>query len=194
MPNLYIIGGPNGAGKTTASLRLLPRFLNCREYVNADSIAAGLSPFHPESVAFQAGRLMLERLNTLAASGADFAFETTLASHPLPIIARCKNTGYEVTLFYFWLHSPELAIERVAQRVRTGGHAIPEETIRRRYETGRSRFLSHYVPLADNWRVYDNSHNTPLLIAHCDMKGRVIVHDRNVWAKIERTESDADRF
>ncbi|MDB9518580.1 zeta toxin family protein [Roseofilum reptotaenium CS-1145] len=118
MPEVYIIGGCNGSGKTTTAMKLLPNSLKLLEYVNADEIAAGLSPFNPESVAIQAGRLMLERLNSLSDAGADFAFETTLASrHYVRFLQRCKTKGYAVNLIYFWLVSPELAIARVG----TGG-------------------------------------------------------------------------
>lgn len=152
MPDVYIIGGCNGSGKTTTAMQLLPNGLNLLEYVNADEIAAGLSPFNPESVAVQAGRLMLERLNSLSDAGADFAFETTLASrHYVRFLQRCKTKGYAVNLIYFWLVSPELAIARVKQRVASGGHDIPEATIRRRYERLTTNLLKALKSL--NWLV-----------------------------------------
>jgi predicted ABC-type ATPase len=158
MPNLYVIGGPNGAGKTTIARTLLPEFLGCYEFVNADLIAAGLSPFRPEGVAIRAGRLMLERMSSLAESGVDFAFESTLASRSfVPFLKNCKARGYEIHLLYVWLDSPERAIERVANRVLEGGHFVPDETVKRRYETGRKNFVQLYLPLADSWRVFDNS-------------------------------------
>ncbi len=138
MPNVYVIGGANGSGKTTVARRLLPYFLDVFEYVNADEIAAGLSPFNPESVAMQAGRLMLERLNTLVKERTDFAFETTLAARNFARFLRsCKDYGYTINLIYFWLQTPELAIERVQRRVESGGHNIPIEVIRRCYERGK---------------------------------------------------------
>ncbi|MHC5728674.1 MAG: zeta toxin family protein, partial [Nostoc sp.] len=147
MPNLYIIGGANGSGKTTAALQILPYFLEVFEYVNADEIAAGLSPFNPESVASQAGRLMLERLETLVNAEADFAFETTLAARNFARFLReCKNKGYIINLIYFWLQSPELAIARVRRRVESGGHNIREDTIRRRYKRGRKNLIELYLP------------------------------------------------
>lgn len=136
-PNLYVISGCNGAGKTTASYTVLPEMLNCREFVNADNIAAGISPFNPESVALGAGRIMLKRINELLTEGADFAFETTLATKSyVSLLKKAKASGYKITLVYFWLSSPEEAIERVATRVSKGGHHIPEEVIRRRYYAG----------------------------------------------------------
>lgn len=111
MPLLYVIGGANGSGKTTTALTILPG-LGITEYVNADAIAVGLSPLNPESMALQAGRLMLERLRTLANSDADFAFETTLAARSfVPFLQQCKNRGYTIGLLYFWLRSPDLAVE-----------------------------------------------------------------------------------
>jgi predicted ABC-type ATPase len=126
MPNLYIIAGCNGAGKTTASLTVLPEVLNCFEFVNADSIAAGLSPLNPDSVAFEAGRIMLNRIRHLLNNEVDFAFETTLSTKSyVSLIKEAKTRGYQITLLYFWLNSPELAINRVTNRVSQGGHNIP---------------------------------------------------------------------
>jgi predicted ABC-type ATPase len=123
MPNLYIIAGCNGAGKTTASYIVLPKLLNCNEFVNADNIAAGLSPFNPESVALAAGRIMLSRINELLTDGVDFAFETTLSTKSyVSFVKKAKELAYEVTLLYFWLSSPRVATDRVAKRVRQGGH------------------------------------------------------------------------
>jgi predicted ABC-type ATPase len=181
MPNLYVIGGANGAGKTTTAMLLLPDVLGCIEYVNADAIAAGLSPFNPESVAIQAGRLMIERLHGLASSGVDFAFETTLASRRFaPFIIECSNAGYAVSLLYFWLHTPDLAVERVARRVASGGHSIPEPVIRRRYEVGRRNLSELYLPIVDNWIVYDNSGESPQVVAEGDRSGTT-VSDEQTW-------------
>ncbi len=130
MPNLYIIAGCNGAGKTTASYSILPEILNCREFVNADNIAAGLSPFNPASVVFEAGRIMLTRIRKHIEEKVDFAFETTLATRSyVSLIKEAKAAGYHVTLVYFWLDSPEQAIKRVAKRVSDGGRHIPDEAI-----------------------------------------------------------------
>lgn len=131
MPNVYVFGGCNGAGKTTMAMRLLPETLNCREFVNADLIAAGLSPFRVENVALQAGRLMLQRINKLRDGGVDFAFESTLASRSfVPFLRSCQSCGYEVHLLYVQLENVDLAIERVANRVLEGGHNIPKDVIR----------------------------------------------------------------
>lgn len=158
MPKLYIIAGCNGAGKTTASYTVLPEMLGCKEFVNADEIAKGLSPFNPESVAIKAGRLMLQRMNDLLAEGADFAFETTLATRSyVKFIEQAHAKGYFTTLLYFWLPTPEQAIERVATRVSEGGHYIPSDVIRRRYASGLRNLTELYTPVSDFWMIYDNS-------------------------------------
>lgn len=137
MPNLYIIAGCNGAGKTTASYSILPEILNCREFVNADNIAAGLSPFNPDNVAFEAGRIMLNRISELMAGQDDFALETTLATRSyVSLIKKAHLQGYKVSLLYFWLASPVIAAQRVAKRVSKGGHHIPVDVINRRYYRG----------------------------------------------------------
>src|SRR5574344_1163500 len=130
MPNLYIISGCNGAGKTTASYTILPEMLSCKEFVNADEIARGISPFKPESVSIQAGKIMIERISNLMANGTDFAIETTLATKIYAkIIKYAQERGYRVTLLFFWLSMPNLAVERVKMRVASGGHNIEEKTI-----------------------------------------------------------------
>ena len=158
MPKLYIIAGCNGAGKTTASYTVLPEMLGCKEFVNADEIAKGLSPFNPESVAIEAGRLMLQRMDDLLSEGEDFAFETTLATRSyVKFVERAQAKGYFVTLLYFWLPTPEQAIERVATRVSEGGHNIPSDVIRRRYANGIKNLTTLYTPICDYWIIYDNS-------------------------------------
>ena len=158
MPKLYIIAGCNGAGKTTASYTVLPEMLGCREFVNADEIAKGLSPFNPESVAIEAGRLMLQRMDDLLSEGEDFAFETTLATRSyVKFVERAQAKGYFVTSLYFWLPTPEQAIERVATRVSEGGHNIPSDVIRRRYANGIRNLTTLYTPIGDYWTIYDNS-------------------------------------
>lgn len=138
---LYIISGCNGAGKTTASFTILPDILNCKEFVNADEIAKGLSPFQPETVAFEAGRIMLNRINELLETGVTFAFETTLATKSYKSkIEQAQVRGYKVTLLFFWLENVELALSRVATRVKEGGHNMPEEVIKRRYVAGIKPF------------------------------------------------------
>lgn len=175
MPNVYVIGGCNGAGKTTISLTMLPYYLDCHEFVNADLIAASLSPFRVESVALQAGRLMLSRINTLRDAKVDFAFESTLASRSfVPFLKSCQSQGYDVHLLYLWLESVELAIDRVAHRVLDGGHNIPEDTIRRRYESGRRNFIELYLPLASTWEIYNNSNDEAVCVAR-SQSGKMMV-------------------
>lgn len=158
MPKMYIIAGCNGAGKTTASYTILPEMLHCREFVNADEIAKGLSPFNPESVAIEAGRLMLGRINNLMNSGVDFAFETTLAVRSFEkLIKIAQEKGYFVTLLYFLLNSPEHAVERVAMRVMDGGHNIPVDVIYRRYNSGIKNLFKIYIPICDYWLICDNT-------------------------------------
>lgn len=156
--NLYIIAGCNGAGKTTASFTILPEILDCKEFVNADEIARGLSPFQPEEVSFEAGRLMLNRIDELLKEEINFAFETTLSTRSFKErIVTAQSKGYEVSLLFFWLNNPELAIERVANRVIEGGHNIPKDVIIRRYERGIINLFDIYMPLVDEYRIFDNS-------------------------------------
>lgn len=186
MPQLFIIGGPNGAGKTTSAMVLLPDILKYSEYVNADAIAHGLSPFQPEKVAIQAGRLMLERINLLLEQKKDFAFESTLASRSfVSFLKRCKIKGYSVNMLFLWIHSVDLAIERVRDRVKRSGHNIPENVIIRRYHRGLSNFIKLYVPLADNWILYDNSKERPKEIAQGHLEKKIVVHDEKLWQSIQ---------
>ena len=172
MANLYIIAGCNGAGKTTASYTILPEILDCKEFVNADSIAARLSPFNPESVAMEAGRIMLQRIDQLLREGANFAFETTLAAKSyVSLVSMAQKFGYEVTLLFFWLSSPTVAKERVAERVRMGGHNIPDQIIERRYWAGIKNLIKLYIPVCDNWMVINNLGESPELIATGSVKG-----------------------
>ena len=164
--NLYIIAGCNGAGKTTASFTILPEFLDCQEFVNADEIARGLSPFQPEKVAFEAGRIMLHRVDELLSRGETFALETTLATKIYQQkIRAAQQQGYPVILLYFWLSSPALAQERVKTRVLEGGHYIAPEVIDRRYWQGIERLFANYLPLVDEASIYDNSSGEPILLA-----------------------------
>jgi len=164
--NLYIIAGCNGAGKTTASFTILPEMLDCREFVNADEIARGLSPFQPEKVAFEAGRIMLRRVDELLNRGETFALETTLATKMYQQKIRvAQQQGYAVILLYFWLNNPELAQERVKTRVLEGGHSIAPEVIDRRYQLGINYLFAHYLHLVDEASIYDNSSGEPILLA-----------------------------
>ena len=178
MPNLYVIAGCNGAGKTTASYTILPEILDCKEFVNADNIAAGLSPFNPERVALEAGRIMLSRIHDLLNERADFAFETTLSTRSyVSLIKEAKGKGYEVTLLYLWLDSPDRAIKRVAIRVAKGGHYIPHDVVKRRYYRGIMNLIQLYKPLCDKWLMFDNMDVEPHLIANYDEFGEVVLND-----------------
>jgi predicted ABC-type ATPase len=164
--NLYIIAGCNGAGKTTASFTILPEILDCKEFVNADEIAKGLSPFQPEKVAFEAGRIMLNRVNELLDGKQTFAFETTLATKSYKSkVADAQRKGFTVTLLFFWLEDVNLAIERVKIRVAEGGHNIPTDVIARRYVNGVKNLFSIYLPVVDESMIFDNSKGMPDLIA-----------------------------
>lgn len=162
---VIIIAGPNGAGKTTFARELLPNEANCPIFVNADLIAAGLAPFAPETAAVQAGRVMLAELGRHFQAGQSFAFETTLSGRAyLRHIQRWQAAGYQVELLFLKLNSADEAVERVAQRVRQGGHHIPEAVIRRRFDAGWTNLNQHYKPVVDTWTVYDNSGDQPRLI------------------------------
>jgi len=186
VPNLYVIAGCNGAGKTTASYTILPEILDCKEFVNADNIAAGLSPFNPERVALEAGRIMLSRIHDLLNEGADFAFETTLSTRSyVSLIKEAKEKGYDVTLLHLWLDSPEHAIKRVAKRVAKGGHHIPDDVVKRRYYRGVRNLIELYTPLCDRWLVFDNMDVEPRLIAKCDEFGETVLNDE-IWSIIKQ--------
>lgn len=147
MKKLYVIAGCNGAGKTTASYTILPEILDCKEFVNADEIAKGISPFQPEKAGIEAGKWMLKRIKKLLETGENFAFETTLSTRSyVQLIDRAKQLNYRVTCLFLWLNSEELAISRVAARVKEGGHHISEEVIRRRYKRGLKNFLIFFSP------------------------------------------------
>ena len=164
--NLYIISGCNGAGKTTASYTVLPEILDCREFVNADEIARGLSPFNPDSMAIEAGRLMLRRIEDLLSRDKTFSIETTLSTKSyLNLVRRVQAKGYQVHLLFFWLRTPELAVLRVAERVQKGGHNIPEDIIRRRYVAGINNLFRLFIPEVDYWGIYDNSEQPRIKIA-----------------------------
>ena len=163
--NLFIIAGCNGAGKTTASFTILPDLLNCREFINADEIARGLSPFQPEQVVVEAGRIMLHRVDELLERGVDFAFETTLSTRSYTgRIREAQRRGYFVTLLFFWLEKVSLAKERVEIRVSEGGHYIPPDVIERRYQRGISNLFQLYLPICDKTMILDNSHEMPKFV------------------------------
>lgn len=187
MPNVVVIAGPNGAGKSTLAPALLRDTLNIPEFVNADTIAEGLSAFAPEDASFDAGRVMLGRLHDLAAEEKDFAFETTLASRFYAGWLRgLQEKAYEVSLVFLWLESVDIAIQRVAARVRAGGHSIPEDTIRRRYERGLKNLFELYIPITNSWRVFHASPIIPKEIARFDELGGEVIFNEGLWKQIRR--------
>ncbi len=189
MPHVIVIAGPNGAGKSTAAPALLHGLLGIEHFVNADVIARGLSAFDPESVAIQAGRIMLERLRELASRGEDFAFETTLASRSFaPWIAGLRREqGYTFSLHYLWVPAPRFSVGRVARRVSEGGHFVPPEVVERRFYGGISNFFTLYRPIADRWYLYDNSRRVALhKVAEGKGDGLPVVYDGGVWEQIQK--------
>lgn len=185
-PKVYILAGPNGSGKSTFARLFLPDYADCKEFVNADLIAAGLSPFNPEGRAIQAGRLMLERIETLAAAGVDFGFETTLAGRGYTTLLRSlRERGYRVHLFFLWLPNPEMALARVKERVRLGGHSVPADVIRRRYSRGVANLFRTYDPLLHAWIIFENSGRAPEIVA-MSVDGNRLVLDRSTFSKIEQ--------
>ena len=178
-----ILAGPNGAGKSTVAPALLHGALAVNEFVNADVIASGLSAFHPESAAIAAGRVMLARLRELAAQRVSFAFETTLASRSFaPWLRDLATAGYDIHMLFLWLPSADFALDRVAERVRSGGHDIPPDTVRRRYRSGLHNFFSLYEPIVSTWRLYDSSGSEPRLIATRLESQPIRVYDEGVWS------------
>ena len=187
MPRLYIISGCNGAGKTTASYTMLPEMLDCSEFVNSDEFAKGLSPFNPEKASIQASRYMIMKIRYLLKKQKDFGIETTLATRTLlKTIRMAQEAGYTVTLLYFWLNSPDLAVERVAARVGTGGHDIPEETIRRRYRVGIDYFFHDYAPICERWILADNSQIPFRVIAEGSKNDLINIRDEATYEQIRR--------
>ena len=185
MPNMYIVAGCNGAGKTTASFTVLPDMLNCREFVNADEIARGISPFQPERVSFESGRIMLQRIDELIQRKDDFGFETTLAARTyVKTIERAKDAGYFVTLIFFWLNEPQLAIERVKIRVQSGGHFIDDQIVIRRYYAGIRNFFNLYKTKSDLWLFVDNSSSPFRLIAEGKEGKKIRIFDVHVWKQL----------
>ena len=187
MPRLYIISGCNGSGKTTASYTMLPEMLDCSEFVNSDEFAKGLSPFNPEKASIQASRYMIMKIRYLLKKQKDFGIETTLATRILlKTIRLAQDAGYTVTLLYFWLNSPELAVERVAARVEAGGHDIPEETIRRRYRVGIDYFFHDYAPICERWILADNSQIPFRVIAEGSKNDLINIKDETTYEQIRR--------
>lgn len=189
-PIVVVLGGPNGAGKSTSARRLLPEGLDLRHFVNADVIAQGLSGFAPEAAAFQAGRVMLHRLRELARSGQSFAFESTLASRSFaPFLKSLREQGYRIYEDYVWLRSPDLAVARVAERVRRGGHPVPEEVVRRRYDRSLQNFLTLYQPMAHSWVLCDNSGQELVQVA-VGGSGGLTVFEHGLYDEVIRCARD----
>lgn len=187
MPNLFIIAGPNGAGKTTYVKRFLPQEMQCREFVNADLIAAGLSPFAPDQAAYEAGRIMLNRLRELAARREDFSFETTLSGRAYaPLLRDLRAAGYRIRLDFLWIPNLGITNQRVRQRVAKGGHNIPEEVQLRRFHLGVRNLAQLYRPLIDYWRLYDNTGENPHLVAE-EEDGLLRIVDAVRLARIEQS-------
>jgi predicted ABC-type ATPase len=190
--NLYIISGCNGAGKTTASFNILPELLNCKEFVNADEIARGLSPFQPEKVSIEAGRLMLKRIDELINSNQDFSFETTLSTKSfVNTIDNAKSKGYYVTLIFFWLESIELAKDRVQKRVSEGGHNIEPDVIVRRYKAGIKNLFKLYCDKVDSLLIYDNSKAESELIAEKEIENELFtIHNSQKFNALKKISNE----
>ena len=176
-PTAYIIAGPNGAGKTTFAMEFLPKIAGCRNFVNADLIARGLSPLNVDAAAMDAGRLFLRQVRNQITSGNDFAFETTLSGLAyVRLLKEMKRQGYELRLYYLWIPSLELALKRIAERVRRGGHDIPANVVRRRYGKGLINLFRRYMALVDYCAIFDNSSTVPTLVyERCGKIERIIV-------------------
>jgi predicted ABC-type ATPase len=189
---LYIISGCNGAGKTTASFNILPELLNCKEFVNADEIARGLSPFQPENVSIEAGRLMLKRIDELINSNQDFSFETTLSTKSfINTIEFAKSKGYYVTLIFFWLESVELAKDRVRKRVSEGGHNIESDVIERRYKAGIKNLFKLYFNKVDSLLIYDNSTAESELIAEKEIEDELFtIHNSQKFNSLKMISNE----
>ncbi|MBC8039025.1 MAG: hypothetical protein H7Y06_00625 [Opitutaceae bacterium] len=189
MPNLFVIAGPNGAGKTTYARRFLPEEMRTREFVNADLIAAGLSPFAPDKAAYKAGRIMLNRLRELAAQRADFSFETTLSGRAYaPLLREMRAAGYRIRMDFLWIPQLGITRQRVRQRVAKGGHDIPDAVQLRRFHLGVRNLAELYRPLLDHWRLYDNTYDQPHLVAE-EENGSLKIADADRLAQIENAAS-----
>ena len=185
-PSVYIIAGPNGAGKTTFARKFLPRYAECKNFINADLIAQGLSPFAPDAAAFPAGRLMLEEIQRFAKRGDDFSFETTLSGITyINLIRRLRAQGYAVHIFFLWVPQAELSLSRIRDRVLEGGHNVPEPIVRRRYERSIKNFLQIYRSQVDYWTLFDNSGRAPAMIAF-EKQGKLRIIDEELYDDLIR--------
>jgi predicted ABC-type ATPase len=194
-PRVVVIAGPNGAGKSTTAPEIVRKGFGINEFVNADTIARGLSEFAPEKVAFTAGRIFLDRIHDLSAEGASFAFETTLATRSfLPMLKRMQARSYEVHVIFLWLPTAVMAVERVGARVRRGGHFVPDEVVQRRYFRGLANFFNAYRSIADSWIMLDNSsEHAPKAIAWRNINGPLHMARSGPWQDL-RKEYERDAF
>jgi predicted ABC-type ATPase len=191
-PTVYVIAGPNGAGKSTFASEFLPDFVHCREFLNADLIAAGLSPFAPETQNLRAGRLLLERIRELTSELADFGFETTLSGRTyVKLLRDMWAAGYRVVLFFLWLPNAEMAVIRVDNRAKEGGHRVPEDDIRRRYAAGVRNLVRLYRPILDGWWLYDASRLPPRLVAF-EEQGQLTIKQKRLYRRFEQQAQTED--
>lgn len=186
IPHLYVIAGPNGAGKTTFARKFLPKYEGCLEFVNADLIAGGLSPFAPDRAAIQAGRIMLEQIHSLSNRGINFGLETTLSGKTyLKLFHDLKKMGYHIHIFFLWVNSIDIALRRIEKRVRNGGHSVPEATVRRRFEKSLFNFFNLYQLIMESWAIFDNSQETPKMIAF-EESGILEIIDPDLFYRLSR--------
>ncbi len=185
--NVYIIAGPNGSGKTIFAKKFLPDYAKCPNFVNADLIAQGLSPFSPGTAAMKAGRLVLEQIHNLADKNLDFAFETTLSGKSyVSFLNGLSKKDYSVNIFFLWIPNTELAIDRIKDRVASGGHNVPAVDVKRRFYRGLYNFLHYYKPLADTWLLFNNADAVPKLIAQ-EKNGKAEIIDEALFENITKT-------
>ncbi len=186
--DVYVIAGPNGSGKTTFAKKFLPAYAKCKSFINADLIAQGLSPFSPQIAAIRAGRLVIEQIHILANGNINFAFETTLSGKSyLRFLTDIKKKGYHIHLYFLWIPTPELAILRIKERVRDGGHNVPDQDIKRRFYRGLYNFFNFYKPLLNTWILFDNSGPIPRMIA-IEENGKLTISDNELYKKIKLKE------
>ena len=182
--NVYIIAGPNGSGKTTFANKFLPEYAKCPNFVNADLIAQGLSPFSPQLAAIKAGKLVLEQVHTLSDRNVDFAFETTLSGKSYAAFLKIlKNKGYSVHLFFLWIPNVDIALARIKERVTDGGHDVPAQDVKRRFYRGLSNLFKLYRPLLDSWMLFNNSSTVPAFIAE-EKDGKLTITDKSLFNEI----------
>jgi len=182
--NVYIIAGPNGSGKTIFALKFLPDYVRCPNFVNADLIAQGLSPFSPGAAAIKAGKLVLEQIHRFANKGVDFAFETTLSGKLyVNLFKSLKAKGYKIHLFFLWIPDADLAISRIKIRVAGGGHDVPVQDVLRRFDRSVRNFFNLYQPFIDSWMLFNNAGTIPILIAE-KKNDKITVIDKNLYNNI----------